>query len=256
MNLDNIIKNIIDISMAAGHKIMPYYQSGDIHVERKADDSPLTHADIASHQVIDTYLTTMFKDIPVISEEHQTTLPITENCPRFWLVDPLDGTKEFIKKSNEFTVNIALIEHTVPILGVVYAPALETLYYATKDSGSVKVDKNGKKTRLFQEKKTSNLMTIVGSKSHKTPEFDNYMSSLKSHGHHIHHVSIGSSLKFCLVAEGNADQYPRFGPTMAWDTAAGHAIVKYSGKNVLSLDTKKDLTYTPRNLKNGAFIAM
>lgn len=246
----NKIDALINISIKAGNAILNYYND-DIKVERKDDDSPLTKADLAAHHVIVDSLGALNGDIPVISEEGG--IPDYEERKKwysYWLVDPLDGTKEFIKKNGEFTVNIALIEDGEPVIGVVHIPAKKITYIGQKSIGSHKVDPDGNKTRIFSSKPNENQpVTIVSSRSHGTSDTEERLRKLgievgKS-------VEAGSSLKFCLVAEGLADVYPRFGPTMEWDTAAGDAVYRYSGQGGTRYSP---LSYNKESLKNGEFI--
>lgn len=246
----NQIDTLINISIEAGNTILNYYTE-DIKVTRKDDDSPLTKADLASHNVIIDSLKQLTPNIPVISEEGG--IPDYEERSEwrsYWLVDPLDGTKEFIKKNGEFTVNIALIEDGEPVIGVVHVPAKKITYIGQKSIGSHKIDPEGNKTRIFSSKPNENQpVTIVSSRSHGASDTEERLQDMgftvgKS-------VAAGSSLKFCLVAEGLADIYPRFGPTMEWDTAAGDAVFRYSGKDAVR---HSPLNYNKESLKNGEFI--
>lgn len=241
---------LIDISIKAGDAILDYYQD-DIQVERKEDDSPLTKADLASHNVIIDFLKEINPEIPIISEEGG--IPDHEERSKwqtYWLIDPLDGTKEFIKKNGEFTVNIALIEDRNPVLGVVHIPAKKITYLGQKSDGSYKIDRDGVKTRIYSSKPDkSKPVTIVSSRSHGASDTEERLQAM---GFKIgKSVEAGSSLKFCLVAEGLADIYPRFGPTMEWDTAAGDAVFRYSGKD----DARNSpIVYNKESMKNGEFI--
>ena len=241
---------LIDISIKAGNAILDYYQ-GDIQVERKEDDSPLTKADLASHNVIQESLNEINPEIPIISEEGG--IPDHEERSKwqtYWLIDPLDGTKEFIKKNGEFTVNIALIEDRKPVLGVVHIPVKKITYLGQKSAGSYKVDRDGVKSRIYSSKPDkSKPVTIVSSRSHGVSDTQERLQEM---GFRVgKSVEAGSSLKFCLVAEGVADIYPRFGPTMEWDTAAGDAVFRYSGQNEIRYSP---LVYNKESLKNGEFI--
>lgn len=246
----NQIDELIDISIKAGNAILSYYDD-EIKVERKEDDSPLTKADLAAHNIIVDSLRELTPDIPVISEEGG--IPDYEERNEwysYWLVDPLDGTKEFIKKNGEFTVNIALIENNEPVIGVVHIPAKKITYIGQKSVGSFKVDQEGSKTHIFSSQpKKNEAVTIVSSRSHGSSDTEKRLEDMgikvgKS-------VAAGSSLKFCLVAEGVADIYPRFGPTMEWDTAAGDAVFRYSGKEKAR---HSPLTYNKKSMKNGEFV--
>ncbi|GAB4230681.1 MAG: hypothetical protein Tsb0034_02710 [Ekhidna sp.] len=239
-------------ALSAGAEILKIYESGDFSVEAKSDDSPLTLADKAAHNKIVSYL--QETKLPVLSEEGRD-IPYEErkSWAYFWLVDPLDGTKEFIKKNGEFTVNIALIHHAEPIMGVVYPPVIGELYWAIKGEGSFK-EKNGKAERITTTKKSlsESGLKVVASRSHMSPETQAFVSKLDK----PEVVSKGSSLKFLLVASGGADVYPRFGPTMEWDTAAAHAIVAEAGGRVTLEDLETPLSYNKMNLLNPYFIVL
>ena len=253
----------IEAALAAAREIMDVYHNHDFQVEQKDDNSPLTIADKRAHNTINGLLEKT--GIPILSEEGgDIAYEERSQWERFWLVDPLDGTKEFIRRNGEFTVNIALIEHHKPVLGVVYAPVLEQIYYGDISGGafiashitpetSVEViTDNAEKLPRHYERNTLN---VVASKSHLNEETRNFISQLeKESSFPVDTVNTGSSLKLCLVAEGTADIYPRFGPTMEWDTAAGHAVVKAAGKTVLHAETGEELTYNKENLLNPYFI--
>lgn len=254
----------IKAAIKAGERILKIYNdpNSDFSVEKKADNSPLTIADKASHNVIVEYLEQT--NIPILSEEG-TAIAYEErkHWDTFWLIDPLDGTKEFIKKNGEFTVNIALITDGKPIMGVIYVPVTATLYVGIVDQGAWKLEvKNAEVTfeeiqelglRLPQPS-TNQHFTIVGSRSHMSAETEAYIEELKKEHSQIDIVSKGSSLKICMVAEGIANEYPRFGPTMEWDTAAGHAIANAAGKKLWLTDLSKELSYNKENLLNPFFI--
>lgn len=242
-----MVNRIIDIAVAAGDAILPFY--GNVgQVTAKADESPLTAADQASHKLIVCKLEELTPDIPVISEESEdlTHLPQTK---QFWLVDPLDGTKEFLKKTAEFTVNIALIDGDEPILGVVYVPAQKALYYAER-GGKAFFRKAG---AIPQEIRIApadvNKLRVVASKDHAGPEVGKMLEKIPN----AELKSMGSSLKFCLVAAGEADFYPRFVPTMEWDTAAAHCIVVAAGGEIFDLAGKK-LRYRKEGWRNPSII--
>jgi 3'(2'), 5'-bisphosphate nucleotidase len=245
------------IAMDAGKAIMEIY-GRDFAVEAKNDNSPLTEADRKSNEVILDGLKRYYPGIPFISEEtKQTAYSERKNWERLWLIDPLDGTKEFIKKNGEFTVNIALIEKGEPVLGVVYAPAFENGYVGVKGAGTYSFSQRD--TTLTPVKASEHYnqlakVNVVGSRSHLSDETLQFVEDLKATGKQVDFVSSGSSLKFCLVAEGKADVYPRFGPTMEWDTAAAHAVVLYAGKQVLKYPEMTPLTYNKENLLNPWFI--
>lgn len=246
-----MLKELADIARDAGAAIMEVYTSGDFDVELKDDNSPLTRADRASHEVIDKGLREIFPDIPILSEEGTAT-PYAERSQweRFWLVDPLDGTKEFIKRNGEFTVNIALIEKGAPILGVVYVPAQELLYVGRVGEGAWRQQgQNPVEAISPRTPQKDDGLAVVMSRSHPSPELEAYLQQITV----AEAVPVGSSLKLCVVAEGRADLYPRLGPTMEWDTAAGHAVVEAAGGQVLA-PGGKPLRYNKENLLNPYFI--
>lgn len=253
-NID--INKIIDIALKAGEEIMMIYAQ-DFSVEIKGDNSPLTLADQKANGIIMTALKKLYPEIPIISEETKVmAYEERKNWNEYWLVDPLDGTKEFIKKNGEFTVNIALMSDGEPVAGVVFAPAKKQLWYGMKGEGSYKINEDGSKTPLPKGTDWRELqkVNVVGSRSHMSEETLQFVEDLKKQGKEVEFVSSGSSLKFCLVAEGLADVYPRFGPTMEWDTAAGHAVVAIAGGKVLNWQTKQPLQYNKENLLNPFFI--
>ncbi|MBS0011962.1 MAG: 3'(2'),5'-bisphosphate nucleotidase CysQ, partial [Bacteroidales bacterium] len=223
---------------------------------------PVTNADMAANSIINNYLEAT--GIPVLSEENKA-IPYTERkkWERLWIVDPLDGTKEFLKKNGEFTVNIALVHGLLPVLGVIYAPVTSELYYAIEGKGSFKVNKlsqresielireGGKRLSLDDTRRTG---TVAVSRSHMNKKTENYIKSRTGKVGMPALVSRGSSLKICMVAEGTAACYPRFGPTMEWDTAAGHAIVKYAGGSIRRIDNGEELIYNKEDTMNPDFI--
>lgn len=249
-----MLNQIIDIAINAGNAILEIYQQ-DIAVEIKSDNSPLTLADKKSNEIIVNGLKNLTPEIPIISEENKLIdYAERKNWKQYWLVDPLDGTKEFIKKNGEFTVNIALVENGTPIAGVVHVPAKNCTYYAQKNQGSFKIE-NGNTTPIHLRKLAEDgILKIVGSRSHQTPELLEYVEQQKSKFKEVDFVAAGSSLKFCLIAEGIADVYPRLGPTMEWDTCAGHIVATEAGAEVLRADTLQPLTYNKENLLNPYFI--
>lgn len=249
------VKKIIAIAEAAGTEIMKIYDTDDFAVTDKSDNSPLTKADKAGNEVIVTALKQAYPEIPIISEENKMiAYADRKDWNYFWLVDPLDGTKEFIKKNGEFTVNIALIRGGKPVLGVVGIPAKNHMYYAVENMGAFKIDENGVETKLFVNEPKADEIALIGSRSHPSPEFDAYLKDTESKFATVNFVPAGSSLKFCLVAEGKADVYPRLGPTMEWDTAAGHALVLEAGARVKVYGQDMDLQYNKENLLNPFFI--
>lgn len=254
----------IEAAIEAGKAILDIYNSAsDIEIVSKDDNSPLTKADKASNDVINSYLTNT--PFPIISEENkQASYEERKTWETCWIVDPLDGTKEFIKKNGEFTVNIALCQQGRPIFGVIYVPVSRELFYGeVENHKAFKTILNSEHVfdQLFDSKDSINpkrpqdgSIRIVGSRSHMNEDTENFIQSVKSDFDNISIVSKGSSLKFCLVAEGLADIYPRFAPTMEWDTAAGQAICNSVGLDVIAEDTKKPLLYNKENLLNPYFL--
>lgn len=248
MNLSQLTTIAKKASLEAGKVILNIYHSYDLGVEYKTDDSPLTKADIASHEVIVKYLTDT--GIPVLSEEGaQTPYAIRSKWEYYWLIDPLDGTKEFIKKNNEFTVNIALIHQNKAILGVVYAPVLGWMYWGNQEEGAWKQE--GKlKAKRIHGKANGIIKTIVASRSHLSEETQEFIAKYPD----AETISMGSSLKFMLVAEDKAQCYPRFAPTMEWDTAASQAIVEAAGRQVLTYPDLEPMKYNREEMLNGWFL--
>lgn len=249
------IKNIIKIAEQAGRLVMQTYSQSSIDFSLKANHSPLTKADMDSHRFICDSLIQYYPNVPVISEESadQYEYDQRKNWKYFFLVDPLDGTKEFIQRNGEFTINIALIKNTQPVLGIVHAPALGKTYYAEQNKGAYKVE-NGESVRLPILFKQRNAIHAVISRSHDCSETQAYIEKLCLEGKQVVRVSAGSALKFGLVAEGAADIYPRFTPTMEWDTAAGHIIVSEVGKRIFSIEDNQPLHYNKISFKNPGFI--
>lgn len=243
------LEEIKDLAVTAGKKIMKIYER-DFSIEYKDDKSPLTEADKVSNEIICSKLQELYPFIPIMSEENkQTEYAIRKEWEYYWCIDPIDGTKEFIKKNGEFTVNIALIHKNSPVLGVVYAPALEDLYSAKKGIGAFK---NGQKLPIENNDYPEDKLKVVASKSHLSVETQDFINNLNSKN--VEQVSIGSSLKLCMVATGEADIYPRLAPTMEWDTAAAHAIVLESKKEVVQYENEFALIYNKENLLNPWFI--
>ena len=274
-------------AIKAGDAILDVYRSAEFEIEEKADKSPLTLADKRSHETIISCLAKF--EIPILSEEGRD-IPFQKrnSWPTYWLIDPLDGTKEFIKRNGEFTVNIALIKDRQPATGVVFFPDKGTLYFAQNDIGSFKANAHqivgifgGKKEssdklpgffdsdpgqilenlirvskKLPINQSTNRPYTIVGSRSHATPELETFVEEKRREHGEVEFISAGSSLKLCLVAEGRADVYPRTGPTMEWDTAAGQAVVDFSNGKVFKYDTEDPLEYNKENLLNPWFVAI
>lgn len=250
-------------ALDAGKEIMRVYNS-EIKIEYKDDNSPLTEADKRANDVINSYL--IKTGIPIISEENkQTDYNVRKNWRTCWIVDPVDGTKEFIKRNGEFTVNIALITNGKPDLGVIYVPAIKTIYVANVNKKeafkselvshtSTLEEVFNYSTMLSPKVLKSEKIQVVGSRSHMSQETLDFVETLKKEVNEVEIVTKGSSLKFCLVAEGNADVYPRFAPTMEWDTAAGQAICNAVGIDVISQDTNEPLLYNKKKLLNPWFL--
>lgn len=227
-----LLGQIEGIAREAGAAIMAVYARPDFGVQLKSDDSPLTAADAAAHGLIAQRLKALTPDLPLLSEEDVAGFAGPDQDGRYWLVDPLDGTREFIKRNGEFTVNIALIEQGRPVLGVVYAPVLETMYAAAQGVGAFKQDASGRTPIRVAIHRADTAWRVVGSRSHAGDTLPGVLQRLGEH----ELVSMGSSLKFCLVAEGRADFYPRLGPTSLWDTAAAQCVVEQAGGRVTRLD--------------------
>ena len=243
----------------ASDAIMDIYGHDDFGVEFKDDDSPLTEADRRAHEIIVSRLNEIGGGLPVLSEESSEIPYATrQQWTQFWLVDPVDGTKEFIKRNGEFTVNIALINQGQPVFGGVARPTEKTIYYGGPGMGAFLRRADGQHLKLddtphpsYRELKT---VRVVASRSHRSPEVEQWVEQLRTNGQNVEFLSAGSSLKLCLVAEGAADVYPRLGPTMEWDTAAAHAVALGAGRRVLIADTDTPLTYNKENLLNPWFI--
>jgi 3'(2'), 5'-bisphosphate nucleotidase len=254
----------IQAAVEAGRAILEVYNGTDFQVESKADDTPLTLADRRSHEIISDTLRE--SGLPLLSEEGREIPYMNRSWwSRFWLVDPLDGTKEFIKRNGEFTVNIALVEEGKAEFGVVYAPVPDELYVGLPGRGAFlcREEKNFTQPldyfvqfalRLPAGEPDEKRLRVVASRSHFNPETEDYIRSLDTRGREISLVNRGSSLKLCMVATGEADIYPRLGPTMEWDTAAAHAVVKAAGRNVFRVDTGEEMEYNKENLLNPYFV--
>jgi 3'(2'), 5'-bisphosphate nucleotidase len=249
---EKLLSPLLDIARSAGQQIMQVYGT-DFDVAMKDDKSPVTDADLAAHKVIVADLKRITPDLPVLSEE-SAGIPFEERrrWSSYWLVDPLDGTKEFINRNGDFTVNIALIQDGAPVAGVVYVPVNGLSYYGCVGVGAFRRDKDGQAAPIKARKLVPNApVKVVASRSHRGPLLDGYLAKLGPH----ETVSRGSSLKFCLVAEGAADVYPRLGPTSEWDTGAGHAVLLAAGGQVIGMDGKP-LPYNSKDsLLNEHFIA-
>jgi len=260
--MNNLLNTAIIAALEASKAILDIYHSGAFDIEIKGDNSPLTKADKASHNVIMSYLETT--GIPVLSEEGRD-IPYKERklWKQLWIVDPIDGTKEFIKRNGEFTVNIALIENQKPIIGVIFVPVTGELYFSSKDLGAYKValDLEDYDLEALLEKanklplqREDNTFTIVASRSHMSAETEGYIEKMRDLHGEVNLISKGSSLKLCMVAQGTANCYPRFAPTMEWDTAAGQAICEHAGVEVIDWETKKNMLYNREELLNNWFL--
>ena len=260
------ILNAIDAALRAGEDILSIYDdpASDFEIEKKADNSPLTIADRKAHEVIAAFL--QDTPYPLLSEEGKH-LPYAERrgWETLWIVDPLDGTKEFIKRNGEFTVNIALVHHSVPVMGVIYLPVKRELYFAEEGMGAYKLSGITMRAESTLEelmasavrlpdKAEHDKFVIVASRSHLSPETEDYIENMKQQHPDVELISSGSSIKICLVAEGKADVYPRFAPTMEWDTAAGHAIARAAGMEIYQAGKEEPLQYNKENLLNPWFI--
>lgn len=265
-NYANYLYIAIRAAIDAGKAIMDIYTdpAADFGIERKADDSPLTKADKKAHKIISEILSVT--PFPVLSEEGKE-IPYAERSDWdiLWIVDPLDGTKEFIKRNGEFTVNIALVEDGVPVLGVIYVPVRKELYFADDSLGAYKLTGvDGMNQPAMDELRSEAVrlpssnghqgIVVVASRSHQTEDTTRFIENLRKQGQPVTQISSGSSLKICLVAEGSADVYPRFAPTMEWDTAAGHAIARAAGCEIFHIDGKTPLRYNKVHLLNPWFI--
>lgn len=250
MKPQDLIEPVVDLAIAAGQAILVVYDT-DFDVEAKDDDSPLTKADMASHRRILAGLTELTPDVPVISEE--SGLPDfdeRQKWERYWLIDPLDGTREFVKRNGEFTVNIALIENHRPVLGIVHVPVMQKTYIGCAGRGAELRDADGGRTPIRVAIESSNPVRVVGSRSHRGSSLDGFLELLGD----FEMVPMGSSLKFCLVAEGVADVYPRLGPTSEWDTAAAQAVVEQAGGSVVTLDGEPLAYNTKDDILNPYFL--
>jgi len=241
---------VTGLAREAGRATMTYYDGEtSTEVRHKEDRSPVTLADEVAHGILVEGLRRIDPSTPVVSEEAEAaSFETRRSWVRFWLVDPLDGTKEFIKRRSEFTVNVALIEKGEPVLGVVLAPALDLLYWAVKGGGSWREEKGGPAERIYSSPQAPGQpLTVVESLSHPSSELEEYLQTIPV----ARRVKAGSSLKFCWVAEGRADIYPRLGPTMEWDVAAGDCVYRQSGRNG---ERPSPLTYNKPDLRNTSFV--
>jgi len=254
--MQDLKETLIQIAREAGDHILDIYNDKNrfSQVDMKGDDSPLTLADQAAHNIIAERLSALTPGIPILSEEgKEIPFETRSQWEKFWLVDPLDGTKEFIKRNGEFTVNIALVEGNRPVLGVVHVPVKSTTYVGERGEGAwvYRDDNSPEKISAHSFSMNAKALRIVCSRSHMSEEVEAYVSQFDQ----PQLVSMGSSLKFMVLAEGMADIYPRLAPTMEWDTGAAQIIVEEAGGTVINQDTKRPLTYNKENLRNPHFIA-
>lgn len=250
--VEDLIDPVVGIVRRASAAILEVHAAANIAATSKDDASPLTEADLASHALIVEGLTALWPNVPVLSEESAAiTHSERRQWPAFWLVDPLDGTKEFLARNGEFTVNVALIVNHEPVLGVVGVPARDLVYTGAPGRGASRVKGSSSPQPIVTRKPAATPVRVVGSRSHQDPALGAMLARLGSH----ELVAVGSALKFCMVAEGNADFYPRLGPTSEWDTAAAHAVLVAAGGDVVSLDGRR-LSYNAREtLLNPPFLA-
>jgi 3'(2'), 5'-bisphosphate nucleotidase len=270
MNETDLLHLAIGAAVKAGEEILKIYNT-DFKVEIKSDSTPVTTADkVASKSIISDLATT---NIPVLSEEDEHfSYENRKQWSRIWIVDPLDGTKEFVKRNGEFTVNIALVQDHKPIIGVIYSPVFKYLYYASKGNGSFKINEHDVIAEMnsgdFSVKKLivkakqlplqeyPDVYTIVASRSHLSKQVSDRVAKAKLNHNNANIINTGSSIKFCWIAEGLAHEYPRYGTTMEWDTAAGQCIVEEAGGKVLDLHTNEPMVYNRKNLQNNDFIVL
>lgn len=250
MNKVEMTKVFRALALQAGDKIMDIYQRDDFDVRAKADNSPVTEADEAADALISAGLRAAFPEIALVTEEQTDSHSVSAS--RFFIVDPLDGTKEFVHRRGDFTVNIALVENGTPVSGVVYAPAKKRLFYTDAGGQTVEELPDGRLKPLHVSTPDNKALVVVASKSHRDAATDAYIGKYNV----ADSRAAGSSLKFCLVAAGEADLYPRLGRTMEWDTAAGHAVLSGAGGQVVRFDTHAPLTYGKPAYENPFFIAL
>lgn len=269
MNYPDLLKLAVKAALKAGDEILRIYNT-DFDVETKSDNTPVTIADKASGKCIASVLTE--SGIPVISEEEEIEdYAVRKSWNQVWIVDPLDGTKEYVKRNGEFAVNIALVEEKLPVIGVIYIPVTRDIYFAAKGLGSFKITQHDliyELTRkniadhIFEFAKKLPLQkppisyTVVASRSHLSREVNERINELRRLYGQVDIISVGSSIKQCWVAEGRAHEYPRFGTTMEWDTAAGQCILEQAGSALVDYETRKPMVYNKENMKNSFFIAL
>jgi len=249
-----LLDQVLEIAVLAGQEILDVYEN-DFAVDYKGDGSPLTIADRRAHTLIQEKLEQIVPKIPVLSEESKPeAVEQRQNWDRFWLVDPLDGTKEFVKRNGEFTVNIALIEKNRPVLGVVHTPVQSMSHFAAEGAGAFKIEAQGERMPISVREAVKGQVTMVASRSHSGEEVDRFREAVELDFGPVQIASMGSSLKLCLVAEGAADIYPRLGLTSEWDTAAAHCVLNVAGGSVIDL-AGNPLVYNKPDILNPWFLA-
>jgi 3'(2'), 5'-bisphosphate nucleotidase len=254
-----VIDKLMNISLEAGEEILSIYNQLNVGLEYKLDGSPLSMADLRSNTIIISQLKKYFPSIPIISEENKSiAFELRQNWDRFFLIDPLDGTKEFLRKNGEFTVNIAYLENGIPLRGVVFAPCLNRMYCGSPEHGFQIFELNQfrefEEHQLNESEEITRSFRIVASRSHNNEKTEAFISQMRQEYGDVEIVSMGSSLKICLVAEGKAEVYPRLGPTMEWDTAAAHAILNYANCEIINYETQLPLVYNKVDLINPHFL--
>jgi 3'(2'), 5'-bisphosphate nucleotidase len=268
MDYKELLKLAINAAFAAGDEILKIYHT-DFYVETKSDNTPVTLADKTSGKCITQLLAA--SNIPVIGEEEEILdYSIRKTWPQVWIVDPLDGTKEYVKRNGEFAVNIALVENNKPVIGIIFAPVVKDIYFAYHNGGSYKISQPDMIMALTKKDLTQDLFefatklpaqklpkayTVVGSRSHLSREINDHVNKLKNLYGEVDMISVGSSIKQCWVAEGKAHEYSRYGTTMEWDTAAGQCILEEAGCHLIDLETNLPMVYNRENMKNNYFIA-
>jgi len=251
-SVSGTLERAVAIAREAGREILEVYAAGPAAPTAKADDSPLTAADLRSHRLIVQHLGELTPELPVLSEEAaEVPFTVRSQWQRYWLVDPLDGTREFLSRNGEFTVNIALIEGHTPVLGIVHVPVTDITYCGLPGEGAWRQRGGAPAERIRVAGRSAAPLRVVGSRSHRGDSLDAFLA--RSGPHEL--LAIGSSLKFCLVAEGAADVYPRLGPTSEWDTAAAHAVLLAAGGAVSALDGTPLAYNTRERLLNPFFVA-
>ena len=258
LTIEKYLLEVSNLAITAGQKIINHYHN-DSEIIIKKDKSPLTNADLDSNNIICEGLEKIDSTIPIISEESFINWNTRRKWNKYWLIDPLDGTKEFINKNGEFTVNIALIENNKPVLGVIFVPVLSILYFASQNYGAYKLQCSSNLNSLSEsikiqinKKKKSDHLLVIGSRSHSNEDFNKWV---KENIENYKLVKKGSSLKFCNIADGTVDLYPRFGPTSEWDIAAGHIILNEAGGRIYTIDNEEIVYNKKENILNPYFIA-